>query len=574
MSTKPTANPHELYVIITKMAMKVLLFFLSCMFLFSTTASYGADELFLELKDSALLFFKPVEGRVLSVDESVISSDLRPEDVKKGMRLKVMRKGKPYLHPITKEPIGELEKQVGLTEVTSAGTEGVRLLLLTGEAKPDDILRVSQAKVRVLFYPVDGVSWNISEKYYDTLKDTERFELMDSSIYTNEDSEIVAEAKRLGAELVLILSEEDETDGIILRQRLLWAEDMKIQGTSEVTLNKADVSKLTFGEELFKPPQKELFLSFDIPYRVTLIGTGDIDGDGTDELIVSTGRDIVFYLPGKTLLPALGGIEIKGKSSDEHLWLDVFDLNGDKKDDILITLMRDDRVVSYAYEYKDKAFSLMHKWDFFVRVVGDTVYGQKYFRGEGFDGAVFNVSDNTLLELPKGVNLYDFMFIESEGQRFILAYDDYAYLNLYDIKGKVLWQSKDNYRGFMRTYKKDSPTEMVDRGEWSIKDKLVVRGNTVILLRRIPVLEVASKMGYKSSTLVAVQLKEPFSVKEHTLIDYIPGRAGDFAITSENIFILSYDVRIKASNFLRGMGLIGNRIYAYPLKERLNVIFR
>lgn len=556
----------------------IFLFLLSSILLFSPTDSYSGEDPFSELKDIVLSFFRPAEGRAISIDDAVIVSDLVSPDIKKGMRLKIMRKGgKPYLHPITKELVGEIETQVGSAEVTETGTEGARLLLLTGEVKPGDILRVSLAKVKVLFYPVKGLSWNISEKYYDTLKETERFELMDTSHYLDKDSEIIVEAKRLGAEIVLILSfGEDVPDGIILRQRLYWTEDMKMHTTSEVRLDKAYAAQIMFGEELFKPPQKELFLSFDIPYRVNLIGTGDVDGDGIDELILSTGKDIVFYQHGKTLKPALEGIEIKGKSFDEHLWLDVFDLNGDKKDDILITLMRWDKVVSYAYEYKDKAFSLMRKWDFFVRVMEDAVYGQNYFRGEGFDGTVFAVTDDGKcppIELPKGVNLYDFVFLESEGQRFILAYDENAYLKLYDMKGTVLWQSKEDYRGFMRTYKKDSPTEMVDRGEWSIKDRFFISGKTVILLRRVPILGVA-KTGYKNSTLMGIELKEPFSVEERILIDYIPGRAGDFAVTAENIFILSYDVRIKARNILKGMGFVGNRVYAFPLKGRLNVIAR
>lgn len=552
------------------MKKKVSLFFLS---VFIAVNSQAVEEPFNLLREITLSFFKPMRAKVISVEGSVITSDLTSEEgAKIGMRINIMREGEPYQHPITKEVIGRLENQVGVAEFVEVGSEGARLKLISGSVGAGDIIRVSSQKVKLLFYPLRGVSYSLSEKYYETLKETERFDLLSTSIYTDDEGEIIAEAKRLGADVSLILSQEETPEGVLLRQRLLWTEDINLHSKAEVKISKEDAKRLRFGEELFTPPEKRVFLSFDIPFRVRLIQAGDVNGDGIKEIILSTGKDIMFYTAEKTLKPALGDVMIKGKWSEEHIWLDVFDMNKDGKDEVLVTLLKDDSIVSYAYEYKEKEFIRTHKWNFFLRVIGDKLYGQKYFPGEGFNGLVFDIIDKKSLSLPKGVNLYDFVFIKSEdGETLTLAYDDNAHLNLYNSRSELVWHSKDDYGEFSRKFQKDSPTVMVERGRWSVKDRILVKDGIAVLLRRLAVVKVAPGMGSKNSELIAIRLKE-LSMEETPLIDYIPGKAVDFVVMDKNILIISFDVRVDMTTILKGMGFVGNKIYIYPLRGRLNVI--
>lgn len=522
------------------------------------------DEMALKI----LPFFTPVKGVVNSVDGDVISSGMGTEaGIRKGMRLSVMKEGASYLHPITREVMAKTETASGAAEVIDADASGSRLRILTGGAGVGDILRLSSAKVKMLFYQMRDVGWSISEEYYGTLQDTGRFELQVTSLNTEKEDGIIAEAKRLGAEVVLILSAEETVAGTILRQRLLWTEGTKALFSSEALIEKDYAVELKLGEEYFAPPKREPFKSYGLPFNATLIAIGDINGDGTKEIVLNTGRDIVFYMPGATLKPALGGIEIKGRFGDEHIWLDAVDLNGDKKDEVLLVVINNDRVWSYAYEYKDGAFSVIGKWDFFVRAIGGRLYGQNYSRGWGYKGKVFAITAEGKrgedAGLPEGIDLYDFIFIESAGQRLILAYDGGGSLNVHDFNGLHLWQSRDDYGGAVKTFQRESPTVMVDSGEWTVKDRLTVSGGTAYAIRRIRVSETARGMGYKHSELGALQWTGGI-MKENPVIGLVSGKAVDYAVAEEGVYVLSMKMQIK--NIIKGSGVMGSVLYLYPIR--------
>ena len=85
----------------------VLLFFL--LIPLFASLSYADDPL-KRLEEETLSYFKPLKGRVVSLDGKRVSSDLgRRSGIKRGMRLVILREGAPFLHPVTKEPIGKTE---------------------------------------------------------------------------------------------------------------------------------------------------------------------------------------------------------------------------------------------------------------------------------------------------------------------------------------------------------------------------------------------------------------------------------------------------------------------------------
>lgn len=216
--------------------------------------SYAGDPLN-QLRDTALSLFKPVKGTVVAlVNHDIIISDLgEASGIKKGMRLTVKREGTPFVHPITKETVGKTETLVGTAEVIETWTDGSRLTVLNGDVKSGDILRVSSAKIKALFHQSKDVPWFIAEEYYWKLKETGRFELMDTAPLAAGDPEIVATAKSLDAEVAIVLSSEDSK----LRQRLLWVRDSKELLSEEVRVDEDFIKKLKLGEELFVPPGKD-----------------------------------------------------------------------------------------------------------------------------------------------------------------------------------------------------------------------------------------------------------------------------------------------------------------------------
>ena len=120
----------------------------------------------------------------------------------------------------------------------------------------------------------------------------------------------------------------------------------------------------------------------DLPFGVRLITAGDIDGDGKAELLMSTGSDIRLYSPGAA--GDLSGLyEIKGTTKDDHIWLDVLDINRDGKDEVILTLMKDNMVVSRIYEFKNGKFSVLWEGDVFLRRIGNELIAQEYEPGKG-----------------------------------------------------------------------------------------------------------------------------------------------------------------------------------------------
>jgi hypothetical protein len=546
------------------MIFRVIIFI--CWLLALSAPSFAEKDAIDRLIDTAVSFFTPVKGRIVLAEDETITADIGgASGVKVGMRLTVLREGEPFVHPITKEPIGVTEKPVGLAEVVHAGRYSSMLTLLEGEARAGDILRMSSAQVRALFY-TSRIGWDLSEEYYLRLKETGRFELLDAS----PKSDLAEEAKRLNAEVAIVLSTADAGEETLLTQRLVWAKDSKEFSSESVGIGEALGTELKLGRELFELDRSAQFISFDIPFSANLIATGDFDGNGTHELAMSDGRVIVFYSVGASLKPELGDAEIKGRN---FIWMDVHDLDGDGRDELVATDVKGERVTSYVYKYVGNEFSELWKGDIFVRVIGGKLYGQEPSAIGGYKGEVFTVNwdgeetqSREVLTLPPGVNLYDFRFIKTPGGSAVLAYGDAGYLTLYDKNGVAVWQSSESYGGAIKSFKKESPTVMVDRGEWSVKDRLLTSGRTILAVKRTPLASMVKGIGYKSSEIVGLLLAGN-SVQETTLFGGISGKALDYTVFGDRLFVLASPIfGIEAGKILKGRNPITTKLYIYTLK--------
>jgi hypothetical protein len=132
--------------------------------------------------------------------------------------------------------------------------------------------------------------------------------------------------------------------------------------------------------------------------------------------------------------------------------------------------------------------------------------------------------------------------------------------------GLRIWRSNDNYGGILTTFKKAAPSVMVDKGVWSIKDRLFVRNRDAFAVKRIPVASVAKGLGYKSSQIRTL-MWTGFSMEEGTLVDGISGAILDYAFAGDRLVVLSRPLLgIKFKNILKGESLLGSMLYVYSLK--------
>ena len=328
------------------------------------------------------------------------------------------------------------------------------------------------------------------------------------------------------------------------------------------------------------------------PANSHLVTTGDVDGDGNDEIILCTDKNIRLYTLGVDLQPALGGVTIGGSSLEEYLWIESIDYNGNGRDEVIVTTMRNKTIKSYIYELNGTEFTLQYEDNVFMRKIGNRLIAQDYSSTLGFDGAVFYIvwegeyKHGDELDLPKGINIYDFAYADDpQAGKVILAYDENGFLNLYDSHGLKLWRSESSTGGFLTSFKKsysptrspevktnmeafvDSSEEMIDRGEWSIKDRLFIINNEVLFVLRNPLLKSMKLIGYKNSQIKNIWWNG-LTMEEGTFIDKISGTILDYSVAGSQVIVLASPMfGIKAGNILEGENPFTTTLYIYSLEK-------
>ncbi len=560
--------------------LKVISCFLFLSFLFtihySLFTSYADDNPFSRMQDETISYFKPMTGKITMLEDKKVTLNIGAKDsVKIGMRFHIVREEAPFRHPVTKEPLGKLESSIGSLEIKEVGPDSSIGAVMRGNVKEGDKVRISEIKVNMTFFQSKDIDWYLADSYYRNLKETGRFNMIDTGIETDDQSKVIEEARRLHAEVALLLTAKAADSGTLLTQSLFWVSDGLKFAEMNSKIDVAYAKELRFGEELFTPHKEEAWLQFDSPFGVRLITTGDINGDGKQEIVLSTGKDITVYTPGADLQPALGGSQIKGSNFDDHLWIDTFDLNRNGKDEIIITSMKGDDVISYIYELSGTEFILLYKNNVFLRRIENRLIAQAYSSAKGFEGPVFDIvwegeyKKGNEVKLPRGVNIYDFIYIDDpQTGRLILAYDEKGFLNLYDSSGIRIWRSKSGTGGFLTTFKKSAPSIMVDRGEWAIKDRLFLKNREILFVKRIPLLEVVKGLGYKSSQIKRLWWNG-LSMDEGIFIDNIKGSILDYTSAGDKIIVLvSPMFGIKPGNILKGENPLKTILYIYSLKGK------
>jgi len=547
-----------------------------------SSSGSGHDTSLLPLKNEALSYFKPVTGKVVSINGNKVKIDIGSlQSVKTGMRLFVFKEGAPFIHPVTKEPIGKIELPIGDIEITAVTeTESTGIIIGSPEDFAKDFakdfdnskVRVPGTQVKTLFYQGD-VDWFLGDSYYHMLRETGRFELIDTSMEPRPISEIISEAEAKGADVVLVLNSEVSDDQVKLTQKLFWVSDSKIFSEKTAPINIAYVRELRFKAGLFGPKEGEALLTFQLPSGTRRLAVGDLNGDGEPEIITASGNMIRVYRPGVSLTLLW---ELNVPLAGDVIWLDTANLN--RKDIMLITSMRDGDITSYIYEIRDFGLQQIYKASgTFIRALNSNIIGQEHNRADGYYGNIFYIGyidgkhkRGEDLKLPPGVNIYDFQIVSApDGRQAVLAWDENGFLGLYNEQGVRIWAG-EYFGGFSAefTFKMESPTIMRERGNWSVKDRLIIIKNEVLVPKRKPLVDMARGLGYSSSEIRGFWWNGVI-VEERPFIEGISGEILDYAVVGDRVVVLSKPLfGIMAGNILKGKSPFGTMLHIFSLKGR------
>jgi hypothetical protein len=491
------------------------------------------------------------------------------------MRISVFKEGDSFIHPVTKEPLGKMELPIGNIEIVSTDVASANGTIISG--KPESFqgakIKIPERKMWLLFYQ-GNLDWYLGDAYYRSLLDSGRFELVDTGLQTATVTEIIAEAKAKGAEVAVVLNSEEMKDSVEVTQKLYWVSDGKQFSDTKTSIHVASVKQLKFSAGLFAPREGEALLTYKLPFGARRIAVGDFDGNGNPVIVLASGDNVSIYKPDMDL-KLLWVVDVP--SADDVLWIDTLDVKKNGKDMLLVTTIQKGNVNSYIYELQGNAFKMVWKAeDMFIRKVENSIISQGFSKGEGFDGKMYTIdySNGRFVKgdefrMPKGIVIFDFQYVYApDGRRAFFAWDETGYLNFYNDKGIRTWASREDFGGFADSYQKESQIIMIDKGSWSIKDRLVANNAEVLAPKRKSMISFARSVGYSGSEIRSFWWNG-ITVEERGFLEEMSGNILDYAVIGDRILVLVKPYLLgQAKSILKGQNPTGMKLYVFSTKGR------
>lgn len=516
---------------------------------FSEGPSIGLDE---TARKIASLFPK-VQGEILSTEESTVKINLGIRDgISPQMRLTILREGKEFFHPVTKVVMGRFETILGLIEIKDVmeGTSTGIILEKKEEITKGDKVRITHGKIRIALIFSDGLDRDAAGAFSDALEGTDRFRVLEEEtvkkamekeglqkIGPESKGEIKILGRSLDTEGIVFLEIKPASKGLLIRADLVHSFDGKHFGTYESPILTSQKRDMDFPF----PERKDYWKAFDFNYRARLLGMGDLDGDGREEIVISDGTRIrVYRVEGSDLLEVWAD---KYRRGDNHIAIDVADINKNGRAEVFIT-NHGESLDSFVIEYRDGEYRrVWNNVPLFFRVIhipgkGETLIAQ------GLDGNIHEYSSKDggyikekPLKLPLKVEIYGFAFVDWDGMLDyqILSIDDDDYLNLYNPDGVGIWRSKEHYGGSLLSYEKP---------HWIIEGKLEkkwVNGRIIIkdygdgkqraiVIRNIPITYIFRELrGYREAEVIGLRWNG-MEIVEDWRIGKLNGFIADYGI--------------------------------------------
>lgn len=578
--------------------MKNYLFILILILATSTVFAADARDPVHKARDSVMDYFRPLHGVISGVEEGRVMVKLdNGTDVKKGMRFSVFREGALFYHPVTNEVIGKSEDFIGRVELKEIlPHEGLHeFSIIEGDVKEGDIVRITSSKIKLAFFQERKSDWDLSERFYKSIKESGRFIILEKYTPVYEPEHLSGIAKELGAEALLMFSTPLKNEEKFLDVKLLWSKDAKMFGEIKEVVGR-DTLRASGPDDTFisaAAADTEPWGSYKVEDG-RLMAMGDVDGNGDQELVLSDGNNIKIYSLNNELREMW---HIKGLNREKHLSLDIFDVNNNGRAEIFVTSLIDGEVVSagtdddtinksrrnqavmssYVIEYNDAEGyrKIADNMTFFLRVTGKTLLMQKY-TARGFGGDVYEAGwqggeyvPGTPLQLPGGVNIYGFTFIDwqNQGRRNVVTYDDRGFLLLYDEQGNLIWKSSKAYGKFELTFNRKTYSPANADLKWSVRGKLIPvnteRGREVVIVSKLPFVSKVPGLGSKGAEVYSLWW-DGASMDERLMLSKISGTVTDYWIEGSNLFLIaSGDLLSFVKNAVSGEFGKGSILYYY-----------
>lgn len=545
-----------------------------------------------EMGDLILSYFYSASGMIVGIEKNHIITEITSDkELKKCTQLSVFRKGKTFYHPVTKQPLGKSEQFIGWVEVKEFNNGRYLTKVVSGSPQSGDIVRTPSSRIKLAIFLDKNTIWALSDALCTFLTDSERFNLITMPYTkTSAPEELSKLARGRGAEASLLFSTHVDGENVFLNLKLIRANDASVFAEIEQKVGRSLVEEL--GSENkpipFIPVKGLSWGSYELAGG-KFIAMGDVDGDGEKELVVSDGSDIRIYRY-KSSDPRLYKKELqeiwflKGSHMDNHLSIDVIDLNNNGRAEIFVTSMRnEDTMNSFVIEYEPLwgYKKIMDKLPYAMRVIEGTLLMQAFTPYGGITGPVYtgvwkdgSYQPDKPLKLPQGIDIYGFTFIDgqSKGYQYLFGFNDNGYLNLYR-DDELIWKSKDSYGRFDVGFKKKTDSLVNPEEKWFMKGRLMPiktpRGQEVIVTKKVPYIANMPGLGHKKTEVYSLWWDG--EVMQQTLIPGgITGTVTDYLLEADTLLIIArqglfmfFKKAISGGNYKRGSVL-----YYYNLKGK------
>jgi hypothetical protein len=195
-----------------------------------------------------------------------------------------------------------------------------------------------------------------------------------------------------------------------------------------------------------------------IPDELFRIAGGDVDGDGNQELVAIGSRRIwVYKVDGNKVLPFK---KVEKSNTHQFLNVEVADIDGDGRSEIVVTNLVGDRLQSFVLKYKgDVLDPVALDIPYYVISLEDgkgnrRLAGQSRGVVEPFSGKVVYLKWDGKTLVPDGnvpvsvaSGIFGLASFPGDAENRFLYIDADEHLRILDPKGKTVYKTKEYYSG-------------------------------------------------------------------------------------------------------------------------------
>lgn len=207
------------------------------------------------------------------------------------------------------------------------------------------------------------------------------------------------------------------------------------------------------------------------------ISSGDVDGDGIDDIVMIT-TDHLF------VRRFIGGRWAKLAEYDslgDFIGVDVADINENGKQEIFVTrfIQKESRVQSFVLEWDGKTLqriasqipTYFRRIDFFRR--GQVLVGQHQTQAKRFSSGIYEVKWTggayklgERLALPRNLNIFGMAYgaVRKPDRPEVVIYNSDGYVEFQSPSGKENWASTEHYGGG------SNAIVFTDESQWDVQD--------------------------------------------------------------------------------------------------------